>query len=301
MNVMTQHQSVSTVLASRAMLVSLSISQWSGHRLDRKVTDEVNQQHNAAADAGRYNKHLLPKAALAGIVSVVSETKAGFYGRTLPWMDSGARIMAAHAYLPHMAWIRKQSSKFDKAVDTFIGAYPGYVRDAQARLNGMFKPEDYPDADVLRGRFAMQVKVLPVPTSDDFRVDMSEAQAAIIRKEIEQQVTDATTSAVRDIYDRVAEVTGRMVERLNAYRPAVKEGDRAEGVFRDSLVGNIRDLIDVLPGLNITGDPQLAAMVEKLRPLAEHDAHVLRDNPRIRRDVAAEAQAILDSIGGFLA
>lgn len=301
MNAITAIPSASAALASRAMVVSLSISQWSGRRLDREITDEVNQSHNAAADAGRFNKMLLPKEALAGIISVVSETRTEFLKRTLPWMDNGSRIMAADAYMAHMSWIRRQRSKFDRAVDEFIAAYPGYVNDARVRLNGMFKADDYPDSDVLRAKFAVDCKVLPVPTSDDFRVNMSEAQAANIRREIEEQVTEATTAAVRDIYERVAEATGRMVERLNAYRPSKGKGDKSEGVFRDSLVENVRDLIAILPALNITGDPQLTEIAEKLKPLAVHDAAVLREDAAIRKDVAAEAQAILNSVAGFLA
>lgn len=301
MNIMTKPQSASSILATRAMIVSLSISQWSGRRLDRQVTDEVNQQHNAAQDAGRYNKLLLPKEALAPIVSIVSETRSDFLKRTLPWMDNGSRIMAADGYLAHMSWIRSQTGKFDRAVDHFIRDYPNYVLDAQNRLGTLFKSEDYPDIAVLRGKFDVACRVLPVPTSEDFRVDMSDAQAQIIRDGIESQVKDATTSAVQDIYRRVAGVTGRMVERLNAYRPAVHKGDKSEGVFRDSLVENVRDLIGILPALNITGDPELAALADKLKPLAEHDASTLRDKPEIRKDVAAEAQAILDSLSDFLA
>lgn len=301
MNAITSIASASSTLATRAMVVSLSISQWSGRRLDREITNEVNQQHNAAADAGRYNKLLLPKEALADITSIVSETRTDFLKRTLPWMDNGSRIMAADAYLAHMAWLRKQTAKFDAAVDDFIRKYPGYMNDARVRLNGMFKDEDYPDPDILRAKFAVECKVLPVPTSADFRVEMSDAQAAMIRADIERQVTTATTAAVRDVYKRVADVTERMVERLHAYTQADKSGDRTTGFFRDSLVGNVRDLIAVLPALNITGDPQLTAMADKLKPLAEWDAKVLREDEGKRLDVAAEAQAILDSVSGFLA
>ena len=301
MNAITQNITASGTLASRAMIVSLSISQWSGRRLDREITDEVNSSHNAAADAGRYNKLLLPKEALDPIVKVVSETRTEFLKRTLPWIDNGGRIMAADAYMRHLSWINGQARKFNAAVDEFIAKYPGYVNAAAVRLNGMFKAEDYPSADELRRKFAMDCKVLPVPSADDFRVAMSEAQAAQIKADIEAQVTEATTIAVKDVYRRVAEVSGRMVDRLNAYKPASKKGERSEGVFRDSLVENVRDLIDILPALNITGDPALTAMADKLKPLAEWDASTLRDDPAKRRDVAAEAQAIFDQVSDFLA
>ncbi len=301
MNAFSQIQSASSTLATRAMIVSLRISQWSGRRLDREVTKEVNDQHGAASDAGRYNKLLLPKEALEEIERIVSETRNEFLKRTLPWMQDGSRIMAADAYLSHMAWLRSQSAKFDAAVDSFITRYPGYVAAAASRLNGMFKAADYPEAEELRAKFAMDCKVLPVPTSDDFRVAISDAQAERIRADIEQQVGEATRAAVRNIFERIAELAERMVDRLGAYKPASKKGERSEGIFRDSLVENVRDMLAVLPALDITGDPRIAELAERMKVLCEHDASVLREDEGKRRDVANEAQAILDQIGDFLA
>jgi hypothetical protein len=300
MNAMTPFEPVENALAARAMVVSLSISRWTGRRLDRKITNEVNKSHNAAEDAGRYNKLLLPKEALDDIESIASETGNEFRKRTLPWIDNGGRIMSADAFMAHAAWMRGQERKFMRAVEDFLAKYPGYVQDARVRLNGMFDIDDYPHVEVLRSKFGMEMKVLPVPSPADFRVAMSQAQADQIRKDIERHVAEATANAVKDIYRRIAEVTGRMVERLNAYKPA-KGKTKAEGVFRDSLVENVRDLIDVLPALNITGDPALAATADKLKPLVAYDATVLRENAAIRRDVAHEAQQILDSVSGLLA
>ena len=282
------------------MIVSLSISQWSGRRLDREVTDEVNREHNAAADAGRYNKLLLPKEALAGIVRVVGETRNGFIERTLPWMDDGSRIMAADAFLAHASWIRGQERKFTAEVDKFLAEYPGHVADAHKRLAGLFKDDDYPTVGQLRDKFSIETRVMPVPTAADFRVAMSEAQATRIREDIERTVREATQQAVTDIYRRIADLCGRMVERLNAYKPA-RGKEKAEGVFRDSLVENVRDLIQVLPALNITGDPALSEMSDRLYELARWDASVLREDAKVRRNVATEAQSILDSISDFLA
>jgi hypothetical protein len=54
-----QPKKIATPLSRKATLVSVNVSQWTARRLDRKVTDEVNRQHNAAKDAGRYNKLLI--------------------------------------------------------------------------------------------------------------------------------------------------------------------------------------------------------------------------------------------------
>jgi hypothetical protein len=304
MNMMTPISTTSPssgALAARALIVALKISQWEGRRVDRAVTRQVKAQHGASDDAGNFNKLLVRKEALEPIQKIANETGAEFRKRTLPWMDAGGRIMAADAFMAHAAWMRGQEAKFQAAVSDFLRGYPNHVQAASARLGSMFDHTDYPSVDDLRGKFSMEVKVLPVPTAADFRVEMSDAQVARIRSEIETTVTDATAAAVRDVYERIADKVGHMVERLGAYKPAKRKGDRAEGIFRDSLVENIRDLIDVLPALNITGDPALAAMGDRLFELARFDAAVLREDAEVRRNVATEAQAILDSIGGFLA
>ncbi|MBN9235117.1 MULTISPECIES: hypothetical protein [Phyllobacteriaceae] len=293
--------SVTATLAARAVVVSLHITQWSGRRLDRQITDEVNREHGASADAGRFNKLLLPKEALQPIQSIVSATRAEFDKRTLPWMDGGGRIMNAAAIMANDRWLSLQKQKFMDAVGEFIASYPELVRSAPDRMSGLFKDADYPTVDSLRDRYSMELRKLPVPTPEDFRVSMSEAQADVIRADIERQVREGAATAVRDVYRRVADVAGRMAERLTAYRPAARKGDQTEGAFRDSLVLNVRDLIEVLPMLNITGDPELTAMVDRLRPLAAWDAQVLRENEGVRKDVAAEAKKILDQVSGFLA
>lgn len=290
----------SSALAARAMVVSLSISQWSGRRLDRQATDEVNSSHGAADDAGRYNKLLLPKEALADIQKIVGATRRDFLERTLPWIDDGGRIMAADAYMAHTAWLNGQKTKFSAAVDAFVASYPKHIADARGRLKTLFKAEDYPAPEELTTKFSMAVTVLPVPTANDFRVDMSEAQARAIRLDIERNVREATATAVRDVYGRIAKVTGHMVERLDGYRPGRGAGDRAEGTFRDSLVENVRDLINIMPALNIVGDPMLATVARDMQALVRYSAETLRKDEARRLDVAEKAKAILDQVSDFI-
>lgn len=288
-------------LTERAMIMSLKISQWTGRRLDRKITDEVNQNHNAADDAGRYNKLLLPKEAMAGVVSAIGETRTGFIKRTLPWLDNGSRIMAAEKYHDHAAWFNEQKANFNKEVEDFLREYPFHVQQAQSRLGSMFEPDDYPAVEEIRRRFGMSAQILPVPDASDFRADISEHQREAIRANIEETINRATSEAIKDIYARVAESVGRMVERLNAYKPSTGKGDRATGTFKDSLVGNVRELIELMPALNITGDPALAQMALDLQPLVQYEAKTLREDEGKRADIAEEAARVLESINDFIA
>src|SRR5579884_3866071 len=84
-------------LSSRAMLCSLSISMWSARKHDPAASEEIASRHGAKSDAGRYNKVLLPKQALAEIQKIVSEARHEHYFITLPWADDGYRVLPAAA------------------------------------------------------------------------------------------------------------------------------------------------------------------------------------------------------------
>jgi hypothetical protein len=261
----------------------------------------VNESHGAANDAGRYNKLLVNKEALAPIQSAISAARTFHYSRTLPWQDDGARLLPAAAYLDYTARLRAIRADFETAVDEFIKGYSEHVEAARKRLGNLFKPEDYPGADEIRHRFGFDTIINPVPSGDDFRVALGEAQAELIRVEIEERAKEQLQEAIRDVYRRVSEVCERMVEKLRNYVPG-NDNSKAQGVFRDSLVENVRDLAQVLPMLNITADPKLSEIAERMRrELTRHNADTLRENEDLRSEVATAAASILADVSDFLA
>lgn len=300
MNAMTQ-TTLSSSLASRAMLVTLNISQWSARKRDKTVTDEVNSQHGASSTAGNYNKHLLPDGALDDVQKVVSAARNEFVIRTLPWQNDGSRIMAADKYFEMSTWFQGHKTAFNAAVGTFLNQYDVHRQNAQAKLGSMFKDTDYPTREDLAQRFGIDFRVNLIAASDDIRLAMSDEDAARIRESVEQQVAEATNAAVREIYGRVKNVLDRMVDRLNAYKPSQGKGKPAEGVFTSTLVTNVEELIGILPALNITGDPAIAALADKLKAVTQFDATELREDAAARKATATSAQTILDSMSGMFA
>lgn len=290
-----------SVLSSRAMLSSLTVRQWSGRKLDREVSSKATEAHNAAADAGRFNKALIPPAAFAKIVAAVSEARTYHAKMTLPWNDTGARILPAAAYLAYTAEMRAIRARFDAAVTAFIAAYPDLKAEARTRLGDMFRAEEFPHCDDIESRFGFAISLNPVPDAADFRVDIGEEAAAAIRADIEERAADSMKAAMRDLFDRVSDVAGRMAERLRAYKPGT-DGNRAEGVFRDSLVENVRELAGILPVLNVADDPKLAELAGRLvKELGAHDADALRDSDNLRTKTAEAAERILAEVSDYLA
>lgn len=283
---MTLHAipSGASVLASRAMLARPTISVWTARKFDRRVTADVVADHGAAADAGRWNKSLIARDALADVTRAAGAFRADHYSMTLPWSDEGSRILPVTLHSRYAERERKARAEFEAAASAFVASYPQYVDDARRRLNGMFVATDYPSPAEIAKRFAFRVDLFPVPAGSDFRVDVGDA----VRAAVEDRVREATAAAMADACKRIAGVVGTMAEKLATYRPAAN-GAAAEGVFRDSLIGNVRELADVLPAFNLTGSPAFDALAAAVATLAKPEPETLRADDTLRREAAATA------------
>lgn len=304
-------------LASKAMLASLNISQWSARRLDRQVTQEVNESHNAVADAGRYNKLLVAKSAIDPIQKVASEARLYHIKMTQPWGSDGSRILPAALYLEYTDHLAKLKKDFEKEVDRFAHNYPAHIELRKAELNGLFRSADYPDPEQVKDLFGFNHAFLPCPDANDFRVDLAKEHADDIRASIEERMKEALDEAMKEPVRRIVEVVGRMVERLKpveasgAGLPAVANKNtklakvangRTTTIFRNSLVDNVRELVTLLPAFNLTNNPALTDLTNRIeRELCAEDAEVLRENEQVRHSVAASAEQILEDAKAFIA
>lgn len=291
----TQH------ITERAMLMKISIHQWTARRHDKKVSEEVAQRHGADSSMGAYQKDLVARSALKEICELSSQIRNALYKRTLPWLDDGCRILPATFYFDAMAEWKDLIHKREAKVGEFVDQWDAIVADARQRLNGLFNEADYPRKERLARMFKVDLTVFPLPAGNDFRVPLGKAEEeAQIRTQVEDRVNELLERATRDVWRRIHEVVERMVERLRAY--SVSVDGKVESTFRDSLVENVRDLVELLPGLNVAGDAELDAMAVRLRDgLTVYDADQLRESADLRNQVADRAAAILTEVSDFLA
>lgn len=283
----------------RAMLVTLSIRQWSAQKHDKRVSQEVAQNHGSDPAMGRYNKSLIAREALEKIKQAAGAARTEHYFRTAPWTDDGARILSSTGFFEYQAKLKALETTFMDAVEAFLEGYPQYVEEARRRLNGLFNEADYPPPAKMRARFAFETQVRPIPAAADFRVDLGDIETARIRSEIEAAVKATIDGAMRDTWTRLKDVVSHMAERLKAYQ-VTKDG--VQNPFRDTLVSNITELLEILPSLNLTGDPNLTAIADQIRrDLTAAQPCDLREHAHVRQAVAQRAEEILSKMEAFIA
>ena len=105
---------------------------------------------------------------------------------------------------------------------------------------------------------------------------------------------------MRSGYRRLGEAVERVGERL-------REDENGKPlVFRDSLIENIRELVDVVPRLNIFADDDLAMLCREVKDkFAGIEPDALRPSgrfdPNLRRQVKRDADALTAQFAGYFA
>jgi hypothetical protein len=273
-------------LGERALLASLRTKAWSGRKKDKAVTAETNERYNAKDQAASVTKKLLECEEFDAVMTVLTAAGETHRSLTLPWLDGpkGApRILAVQCYPKYTNTMRGHVEALDDAVRAFARVYPSARRAARSGLLGkMFDEDDYPEE--IESRFAIKTSLSPVPDARDWRVALGDDDVAILRADVEAQAAEAMTSAVRDAYERVAVVVGKMATTLRTYQEQKGDetGDRRrgprKGSFKDTLVSNVADLAEILPLLNVSKDPALDAIATRMKAgLAFHEAGELRE------------------------
>lgn len=284
----TQVQTVAGV-ARAAMLVDLNISTYSGRKQDRKTQDEVTSSKGAGSKraASVYKSLFAECKELDDIIKFQARARAMHYRLTLPWSDTGTRLLPTKALFEYQQVMGEYRQEFDDLVNKFLDRYDTLVAAAAFQLGSLFDRSEYPLRDSVAGKFSMQASFAPLPTSGDFRLDIeSEVQQDLINQ-YETRAATMLASAQRDAWSRLHEVLTRMSERL-------ADDDNGERkIFHSTLVTNAEELCNLLVLLNVTNDPQLEAARLKLRDAL---VGVSPDELRKHDDARAETKRKVDEI-----
>lgn len=278
-------------LNDRALLVQLSISQWTARKYDKRVTKQVADTNGTTMSAGRYNKSLLPMNDLLDHVhKKATSIRTKFYANTLPWGIEGTQILPSANYLNFMTEFRREKSEWQTLVNNFVDNYDQLKADAQRILGAIYDPADYPSSGEIKQKFHMDMAVYPVP-STDFRVSIASDELTRIQQDVERRVADAQNIAMKEVWTRLYDRVKHMADKLAD----------PKAIFRDSMVENAREICAILPRLNITDDPNLEALRQEVEMgISNHHPDALRNDPDLRRDTAAQAKEIMDKMSVFM-
>lgn len=279
-------------VARAAMLVDLNISTYSGRKQDKTTQEEVTTSKGAGSKhAASVYKNLFANCTeLSAITKFQARARAEHYKLTLPWSDSGSRLLPTAGLLDYTAAMNQAQAEFKRLVDAFVAKYDTLVAAAAFQLGTLFDRDEYMSSGQVARRFHMGVTYTPLPTSGDFRLDIeSEIQADLIKR-YEDRTTALLAQANQDAWTRLHVVLSKLSDRL------IVDEDGKKNTFHDSMVTNAEELCGLLTSLNVMKDADLERARRRLQEAMEGvTPKDLRDELSTRVELKRKVAAMLES------
>tara|TARA_R110000803_G_scaffold89183_2_gene156351 strand:- start:514 stop:1449 length:936 start_codon:yes stop_codon:yes gene_type:complete len=285
-------QTEAPTLASSAMLVEVNISHWAGRKKDKRASVDVTSSNHAATGVASVNKKLLANSdTLRAIQTHVTASRNLHANMTMPWSNSGLRLLPTVQYFKYSQAMSQMQNEFDRLAQDFMTAYNDEVVDVQLKLGDLFSRDDYPTVESLASKFAFRTNYMPLPDAGDFRVDVGNDALREIKATYADFYATQYNTAMNDVWTRLHKALTSMSDRLDY---GSKEDKK---IFRDSLVGNVTDMIELLRVCNVTGSTQMSEMANRLEEaMSCVTPDALREDDLFRADTKAAVDAVIKSL-----
>lgn len=280
-----------TSLANRAVLVSLSISQWNGQKTDQEATVEVTTNHKAESSRGQFIKKLVSGKESRTVKNAGGALRRYHLQNTFPWGEN-LRILPRANLFTYMKRMGELEKAFDESVDDFLKALPVMQANAQQELGTLYNEEDYPEAEDLRGLFSTTTSMVQLPPEGDWRLQLSDDGIAGLRGHIEEQVQRTFRALHQDAAKRIGQALSWLVETMS------KEQTGGKG-FHSSYLSKLIEVCSTVKELGLD-DPILNTSATRLQSILSQPEESLRSNESVRKDATQQAKDMLATLNACL-
>jgi hypothetical protein len=280
-------------LEQRAILVSYSARSWTGEAPDKNAGRAITEEFGNKAGTTKTRKTLVDPGEIKKNSKAFGAVYSWYRENTLPWENrrGGARLLPGENYERFKTGLEPLIQAANDRADAFAEIYPELITEFKPKLSGLYDAKNYPAAEMIRAEFSLSLNYFPLPISPGSLTlkFLGRAELDKLKAEIGTTWEAQEAAATGDLYKRLALYVGHMADKLTD----------PEAVFRDSLVNNLKELCDLIPGLNFAANPELAELAEATRAkLANISPETLRTDLKVRGQIAGEAGELLAKITG---
>lgn len=281
---------MSTALHDKAMLASPSISLPGFTRKDEDITADVKLKHALGKEAGKWISQVFPEPATRPFIKFKSAVTKVHERLTLSYPERGVAILPSALYLEYVEEMGKLKQQFFALRDEFMSHLSEHEAWAKKEHNGHFDASLYRREELVK-KFGFNVGFRPVPASSQFSSTIHSLIGNEAASDVDAAVQLAAQEAQKELLERLSKPLGHIVSKLSD----------DEAVFRDTIISNLREIVDLVPQLNLAGDAGLNKFAaEAKRELSNLDPQVLRDNKSARREAAQKADALAKKMQAYL-
>jgi hypothetical protein len=282
-------------LRRHAAAVRVAFTWWGTHRtLTAQQKEEVCEAYGADAKLLSAGKRIIDvrHESYRALTATRSRIVGFWRALTLPYVEPGVRLIK-QADIPYfterMEALREDLREAEKGLDR---VYDAIRADARERLGRLYNAADYPEQ--ITGLFAVDWE-FPAVEPPSYLARIAPEVYSRERDRVARRFEEAVQLAQSAFTAEFSKLVTHLTERL-------RDGPQGERqVFRDSVVGNLRDFFERFRRLNVGSSEELDQLVRQAQDLVEGvTPQQLRDSESMRHHIATEMSVVQSQLNGLI-
>jgi hypothetical protein len=270
--------------------------------------------HKSASEELRQSKKVKKKSRAKVTVDILSSEdladarKQGTAARNFLYKNSLAFEERNQRAVPNVLLdkvhngLEEFGAKADVHFEEFIASHSSLQERFKQEAGDLETGVEFPTVEQLREKYSWMVDTDVAPDVTKLAnvslVGVTKQVEDSFKKRLVESHERKIARATDDVTKRVTNVISEVVDHMDKFG---RDGEgKLVGGFKDSLIGNVRELAGNLKAFNITNDPALEEVRKLLvDKVCKIDPQTLRDSEPLRREVKKDAEAILSKVGRF--
>jgi hypothetical protein len=277
-------------LSEVALLADVTISKWSGSISDQQTTNEILDKKNAQRDRGRFIKKLLMD--VGPLKAITNKLYHEYKMKSTAWED-GRRLLPVEHFDSITKLHRDCCDELEKALEEFGKNYPGYKEKAKEELGELYNETEFPSFEDFKKKWRIRIDFFPIPESKHFIIKAEKNLINEMKKNFDEAINNKQMVAIKEIKERVLETVGKIIERLSDKNMKFSRQGK-------EVMDSVRELVDLLPSLNLFDDPNINKMIDDLKtnlyPITDED---LKKKDK-RKKILTTTKQMLDKMADYI-
>lgn len=276
---------MTTSIRKTVMLGSLSA---------RKAEVDANAKNGTITAAKHLMSGVIEHEACAKRIALLRTWWASV---SLPWFDSkGApRAVNALGVTDLQVEIGGHVREITELWKAFMSKYPELRAHRQYEMGAFFDAREFPSPQEMQRRFAIRVDWYPLPDTQDIRV-----MDGISPEDAKRLADDAAESERKRLAFAMGAAAKKLYKAVKSMHDTMATPIGEKGAkFNDTKLDNILAIAELIPSLNLTNDPKLAALAKEAKKLATKSPGELREDEVKRKAAAKEAEGLAAKLAGM--
>jgi len=298
----TQRKKVPPLIEGNT-LVRIKVRSWTGQAKDSKASNMLAETAATTTNWVWGNVKIVDPAVLAEIKTIKgavgnylkglspSPVDGSYLVGGLPDWDNGWRLLPNALSEKVYRALGEFESQFKAGVEKIREALPDALERARVENPNLAKDVDVDS--IIESKFEFDISRTVITNTQDIRVQGSKAFVDAVKADVEKAQSDKLSDIQTHCASTVVDVARHLAKSCANYDPDKK----GKAPFRDSTIEKARDLVAIIPTLNISNDARIDKAVSDLVAIiGNKSGDELRKDDETRKTVSEEASKLADNI-----